>query len=354
MERKSKKAFIIDVIYALIMLTAVILTSFILFKYLFPFVIGTIIAFAVQRPADAICKKLKFKKGLAAAGLSLLIYLSFAAVLVFLVYKLVGFSVGVAENLPDLLKKLANVFGVLKQKFSTVFSIMPQEFSMFSTKFFDNTASLIFEKLGGTISGFAGSVAKKMPQFFISSIVTLVATCYLAKDYETLVKFIKNFLGELSSKRIVKIKNIFVGSILKMIKGYLILLVITFVELFVGFLVLRVEYPFVLAVLIAFVDLLPVIGTGTVLIPWAFVSALLGNLKFAVCLAVLYVIILSLRNFMEPKIIGKQIGINSLFTLLFMFAGYKIFGVLGLVLFPIILIVTIKYYKSEMSEGLSV
>jgi len=354
LERKSKKAFIVDVIYAVIILTMVILASFILFKYLFPFVVGTLIAYLVQRPATLFCHKIGLKKGVVAASFSVLIYLCFGFLLGFVVYKLVGFSVGIAENLPDTLKKFANIINGLKDKFSTVFSLLPKEFSVVLDKFFDNTLSMFFEKIGGAISGFAGGVAKKMPQIFISGFVTLMATCYIAKDYDGLTKFIKNFFGKKSTRKIVKIKEIFVGSVLKMIKAYLILLLITFLELFIGFLLLGVEYPFILAILIAFVDLLPVIGTGTVLVPWTFVSALLGNVKFAIYLAVLYVIILLLRNFLEPKIIGKQIGVNSLFTLIFMFAGFKVLGILGLILFPIIFIVTIKYYKSEMEEGLSV
>ena len=109
-----------------------------------------------------------------------------------------------------------------------------------------------------------------------------------------------------------------------------------------------------MAVIIAFVDILPVIGTGTVLVPWAVILALIGNIKLAVSLAVLYIITVIVRNFLEPKIIGGQIGISSLFTLIFMFAGLKILGVLGLILFPIIFIVTVKYFKDEMEEGLSV
>ena len=113
------------------------------------------------------------------------------------------------------------------------------------------------------------------------------------------------------------------------------------------------ENAFTIALLIAIADLLPVIGTGTVLVPWAVISALLGNYFLSISLAVLFVVIVITRNFLEPKIIGNQIGVNSLFTLAVMFLGLRLLGVLGLVLFPIIFIVVIRYYKSEMSEEIA-
>jgi predicted PurR-regulated permease PerM len=89
------------------------------------------------------------------------------------------------------------------------------------------------------------------------------------------------------------------------------------------------------------------------MVPWAVIAVLLGDYYLGIGLAVLFVIVVILRNFLEPKIIGKQVGINSLFTLATMFLGLKVLGILGLFLFPIIFIVTVQYYKNEMKEELS-
>ena len=105
---------------------------------------------------------------------------------------------------------------------------------------------------------------------------------------------------------------------------------------------------FIIAVIIALVDILPVLGTGIILVPWAIYCIISGAPALAVGLSILYVITLVIRNFLEPKIVSQQIGINPLFTLISMFAGLKLFGGVGLVLFPLILIVTVKYYKEEM------
>lgn len=354
MERTAKKNFIIDVFYTAVIISLIILGSFVLIKYLFPFVIGTIIAFAVQRPSQFLSGKLKIKKGYLSAFLSVAIYLFLGFLVVFLLYRLVKFSAGFADLLPSFLEKAGEILSKIQSKYSNIFSLLPSKFADTADSLIDNMLGDISAKIGRLISNFAGVFAKRMPSFFISSIVTLVATCYIAKDFEQLLKFLKNLLGESITQKTIKIKNIFVGSVLKLLKGYAILSLIAFCELYLGFLVIGIEYPFVLAAIIAFVDILPVIGTGTILVPWAVICALIGNISLSLSLAVLYIITVLVRNFLEPKIIGSQIGISSLFTLIFMFAGLKILGVLGLILFPIIFIVTIKYFKEEMAEGLSV
>ena len=99
----------------------------------------------------------------------------------------------------------------------------------------------------------------------------------------------------------------------------------------------------------AIVDLLPVLGTGTVLLPWGIILLISSDSFSGFGMIALYVVITLVRNFAEPKIIGSQIGINPLFTLLAMFAGLKLFGFVGLILLPITLIVTIEYYRKEIN-----
>ena len=122
---------------------------------------------------------------------------------------------------------------------------------------------------------------------------------------------------------------------------------LTVAELTIGFFLLKIKYAPLLALAIAIVDLLPVLGTGAVLIPWGIIWLLIGKIPLGISILVLYAIITVVRNFAEPKIIGGQIGIHPLFTLIAMFVGIKFFGVLGVFILPISLIVIVKYYKSE-------
>jgi predicted PurR-regulated permease PerM len=133
-----------------------------------------------------------------------------------------------------------------------------------------------------------------------------------------------------------------------MLKGYTIVILITFTELFIGFLILRIEYAAILALLIAVVDILPVLGTGVVLIPWALVDFAIGKPVIGVGILILYLVITLIRNVIEPKIIGEQVGLPPVVTLIAMYGGLKLFGFTGLWGLPVILIVLVNLQDAGM------
>ena len=137
-------------------------------------------------------------------------------------------------------------------------------------------------------------------------------------------------------------------NIVKMLRGYIIILLITCAELFIGFTILRLEYAFVLAMLIAIMDILPVVGTGTALIPWGVYQLIIGNVWMGLGLLVLYAAITVIRQIIEPKIIGKQVGLTPIVTLMAMYLGLQLFGIIGMVCLPILLIIIVKLQESGM------
>jgi len=148
----------------------------------------------------------------------------------------------------------------------------------------------------------------------------------------------------------LRIRDILSNKILKYILGYVILTAIAFGELLVGFWILGVEYSLLLAAITALIDLLPVFGTGTILLPWAVFSFAMGNGAQGFGLITLYAVICVVRYFAEPRIIGKNVGVNPLLTLAAMFIGLKLGGVIGLLLLPIGSIVMVHYYKQQIAE----
>jgi sporulation integral membrane protein YtvI len=124
-----------------------------------------------------------------------------------------------------------------------------------------------------------------------------------------------------------------------MFKAYVILMSITFIELAVGLTILRVPYSVFIAGIIAIVDILPVLGTGTVLIPWALISLIQGKYTFAAGIAVIYIVITVVRSMLEPRFVGRQIGFNPVVTLIMMYLGLQVLGFAGLFLFPLTMIV---------------
>jgi sporulation integral membrane protein YtvI len=120
------------------------------------------------------------------------------------------------------------------------------------------------------------------------------------------------------------------------LKAYLLLFLLTFSELFLGFSILRVEYALLLALLVSLVDLLPVLGVGIVLVPWSIVMLLQRDYRLGAGLLILYGTVLLVRQIMEPRLVGKSLGLHPLITLFASYAGWRLFGVLGMLLGPVL------------------
>lgn len=354
LESNPKKNFLINVFYTITVFLIIFAVYYLIIKFLFPFVIGTVIALLVQKPASKISKKLKLSQGVWSVIFALLLYVLIGTLACFLVYKIIILAIDFTDYLPYFFEKVQSVFSGIGERYANIFEYLPNELRISTESFFSETVEKFILSLGGVITKGISNFIKNMPLLFISGIVTLVSSCYISKDFIQLKRFVKSLLNQNILEKSIKIKNILIGSVFKILKGYALLSAITFVELYSGFLILGINKAFLLALIICFVDILPVLGTGTVLIPWAVINVLSNNLKLGIGIAVLYIITVLVRNFLEPKIIGMQLGVNSLFTLIAMFFGLKMLGFWGFILFPVILIVTIQYYKNEMKEGLSV
>ena len=348
METQSKKDFIINVFYLFIIgLIFYILLKY-LFFYLLPFIIASVIALLVRKPAIILSHKLKIKRSIISPVLACLFYIFVLAIILFVFYLVISSLTKSMTSITDFTSKFTDIFLNFKNSINNSLNKIFPKLSNEINTFINNAFSNLISKLTEIISQGLSSLAQKIPTYFLNFLVTLVATCFLAKDLKGLTLFLKSICPERIYKNAVKIKNILFTSVSDIIKGYLLLMLITFIELSVSFLILRIKHPFLLGFIIALIDILPVLGTGAVLIPWAIISILTQNISLGISLAIIYIIITVIRNFLEPKIISGNVGINPLFTLAAMFLGIKFFGVSGLFILPITLIVIIRYYKEEM------
>lgn len=190
------------------------------------------------------------------------------------------------------------------------------------------------------------NVAGSVPSFLVKFIITIVASFFFVSDYYAITSFLARQLPQKARDMLFKVKEKGVDVIFKFGRAYAILLSITFVELLIGFSLLRVDYALLIALLTAIVDILPVLGTGTVLIPWAAAMLILGNFPLGIGLLILYAIITVVRQMLEPRVVGKQIGLYPLVTLVCMFVGTYLFGFVGLFGLPIIATVLVQLNQS--------
>lgn len=348
MEREAKKGFLINFAYYAVIICIIAFLCRLMLKYLLPFVLATVIAYLMQRPAEALAKRTKIGSGVCAAILSALFYISVIGLLGFLLYRIAFYLGGAFEDLVKYISRLGTLVQDIKAL--PIFADLPEDFSKTFDTFFENMLGSIASSLTEYISGFASALAKSMPSFLLSSVVALVASCYIAKDYKGLTKFLKSLCGKRIYQNVLKVKQILIESVFRLGKGYLLLMALTYAELIIGFVILKIEHAPLIALVVALIDILPVLGVGTVLLPWAVFEILFASARRGIGLALLYLVTVLVRNFAEPKVIGGQIGIDPLFTLFAMFVGLKLFGVTGLIILPVTLIVVIKYYKNEMDN----
>lgn len=342
MTRQRKIDIMINIGFVLLIIIAAGLAFYalrFLLIYLLPFVIGFILTAAIQRPARWLRKKTRAPQGLWSVVLVVFSYLAVVGVLVFLGFQLYGQLSAFAKSLPSYVPMLSDLFGGLNDHISAWFADLPEELASAIQTMPGAAISKLTDTLSNSLAEFATAVATGLPGILVTSLVTIVASCFIAKDYDRIVCFIKAQLASRHWKLLMDTKKLFSTNILKMLRGYMILMLLTFTELSIGFLLLGYHYAIALAALIAIVDILPILGTGTVLIPWIAIKLISGDLMGALGLAAMYIIITVIRNILEPKVIGKQVGLPPLLTLLSMYAGLRLLGIWGLFGFPIALII---------------
>jgi sporulation integral membrane protein YtvI len=211
--------------------------------------------------------------------------------------------------------------------------------------FLDNINGSIIDFLtnaSSTVVGAIARIAASLPALLINFIFTIVSSFFFTIDYYRLTRFvIVQFKGE-RREMMLRLKDNGIGTLGKFIRAYTAIISITFIELSIGFWILGIPNPFLFGVLIAIVDVMPILGTGAILLPWAIISLVIGNTKVGIGMLLLYIIITAVRQTVEPRIVGQQIGLHPILTLILMYVGAQLMGVLGLLSLPIIATILVK------------
>jgi len=339
-----------------VLLTAVVVAAilFVTFKYalpiVLPFVVAWVVALVLQPIINFLSKKAKIPKWLSVIVLVL-------ATLFLLSWAIYAIVVRSSTELLSLSKELLDAF----ENFSTdpngidafidkLNSLVPFfDFSGFLYNVWNNLDEYIASTLKNLVSLVSSSVVPlitkivmAIPNAFVFFIITIISAVYISIDFKKINSFIAYQFPEKARDFLRMVKEQFVQTIGKYVRAYSLLILITFSELFVGFSILGVHYSFIIALITALVDILPVLGTGTILIPWGVYMLISGNYFMGVGILILYVIITVVRQILEPKIVGSYVGLYPLVTLMAMYIGTKVMGFFGLFLFPIAIILLKK------------
>ena len=193
-------------------------------------------------------------------------------------------------------------------------------------------------------------IAGKIPLWFLTVVVTIFCSGFISLDYPKVMQLLLLPIPQKLRPGLARLKNFAATTLLRLVRAYLLLLLITFGELCLGLWLLGVGPFAAVAAVIALLDLLPVIGTGSVLVPWAVLVLLGGESGLGWGLIVLYLVITVARNFLEPRIVGSSIGLPPLLSLVCVYAGLRLFGVLGAVLMPCAALTVLFFLKSNRAS----
>ena len=222
------------------------------------------------------------------------------------------------------------LFSGISLLLSKVFENSKDSFSSVVSEFLPKLLSLVMKFL----SFFPGAV--------IFTGIVFISMFYIGCDYDRISNFLIMQLPDSFKDTFDEAKSVFTQTAKELFKSYFLLTIITFFQLFIGFAIIGIDYALLLAGIICIVDLLPILGTGTVLIPWSAICFMLKNYRFAIGLIILYAVITLFRQIAEPRIVGANIGLSPLLSLISIFVGLKTMGFAGIIVFPIITMTIIR------------
>lgn len=342
----EKKKFITNIIY-IITLFAIV---YFIFKYaihwVMPFIVGFLIAFLLKPLTDFITRVTHIKR----KGVSIFVIGVFYFVVVTIIWFLTAF---LWNEMTGLIKIMPNIyFTKIEPLLLSINNLVVERAKTLSPEFADTLSNMIIsglQYLASVVKNLSiylvsviTNVISNVPLYLISVIFTIVCSVFISADYTNITSFIKRQLPTKFNSNFAEARRFLYGTLLKMIKAYAIILSVTFIEMLIGMSILKVRYALPIAAIVAVLDILPLIGTGGIIIPWAIIELISKNYRTGLGLLIIYVVITVVRNTIEPKIVGHQIGLNPVITITAMYAGLRLFGFVGFILAPIISIL-IKY-----------
>ena len=333
---EARRGFIINVMYFLLLASIVFFLLRNFLPMFAPFLIGFVLASLLTPLIRAVSRKWKIRRQVASVVILILCYAVIFAVISFFGSRFIGFIQDQAMKLPEyygnflepgLTQLSERILASFPESEGTVESLLGS---------LENSVQTGITEISGMLISLGASLIVGFPGFLVQLIFTVISSFFFTLDLEPVTKFILRQFRPERRNMILEIVFSAKTVIWKILCVYALLMTITFFELYLGFSLLKIPAAPILALLVAVVDILPVLGTGTVLIPWGRVLLILGTTFLGVGLLVLYLVITVVRQTLEPKIIGSQVGLHPIVTLLCIYAGAQLIGVVGIFAFPVI------------------
>ena len=348
---EEQKKFLISFSYWSIIILSIFILAKLARPILTPFTIAFFISCILNYPVKLISTKLHLNRSIVSIVCVILFY-ALSSIMIILVGTRIFLVIkDIFSILPDL---FATTFTpMIQETFDTLENITssldPTLISAFeeSSDTILNTLGDFISKISTSVVGRVSDVATSIPGIFFKTLITVIVTFFFTISFEEITSFLVRQIPVKMKKTLEESKNYVSTTLLKCIGSYIIILSMTFTEISIGLTILGIENSMIIAFFIAIFDILPILGTGGIMIPWSIISFLSGNYTIGVGIAILYLVITIIRNIVEPKLVGYQVGLHPVVTLASMLIGLNFFGIIGLFGFPI----TLSLLKNLNDKG---
>ena len=321
-----------------------------------PFLFALAAAAILNPLVKRLQKALGWNRQLLSALVLLLLFGLVGGALALLVYGAAGQMISLVQNWGGLLDSMQAALDQVEALFAHFLTLVPPQITQITQNAGDQLFQWLSEAAPAALASLgmeAGEKAMGLPSFLVALIIFIMATFLLTADYPYLRSRAVQHMDEGVLRFLGQLRTTALGAFGGYLKAEFLLSVGVFFILLAGFFLIRQPYGLLLALGLAVMDFIPIIGAGTVMVPWAFVDLFTGKLSAAVELMAIWGVIALFRRVMEPKFVGDQTGLSPLLSLVSIYVGMKLAGVLGMVFGPIVLLVLLNLAGMGMFRGLA-
>ena len=324
------------------------------FPYVMPFFVGFVIAYLLHKPIAVFSERSGMNKKLCSVIIITLVIVILALTIVILGFRAVEvinaffvrlpmfYSNNVEPYLTELLQWYEH-YDIITDLGPTLGSIL------------QSTAESILSSLGNLVTNisvrlvsFTTNFVSNLPSLLMKLLMIIISAYFISFDYDNIVAFLKKQMSPETFSFCVHFKKLSYNTIGKYLFSYMIILFITFCELSILMIVAKVGSPIMTAAGIALFDIMPIVGTSTIMIPWMIIDVIAKKYLQAVILLIGFIIMQVVRQFTEPRVVGKRVGLHPVLALVCMYVGLRTFGLPGLFGVPITLVVLIEMHKAGL------
>lgn len=324
--------------------------------FFMPFLIGLIIAWIANPLVKFLEKHLKIVRKFGSAIIIILVLGLIFVAGYFAISQIAEQVRGLTQKIPGSYENVMAEVDEIGENLNVILEKLPENVQKGLDNFADSAVITLKNwagNLGKPAVDVAGRVAKNIPSMFISTIISILSAYFFIADREKLLELCRKLAPASVQRTAAIVRESFSSTVGGYFKAQFKIMGVVGVILFIGFLIMGVDYAILIAILVAFLDMLPFLGTGTVLFPWALYKLLAHDYRMALGMVILYAVTQVVRQLIQPKLIGDSVGLEPLPTLFLIYIGYQIGGFLGMLIAIPAGMIVIHLYRRGIFKGVT-